>query len=85
VNGVAFVAPYGSALNPLLSVEEPCPECGAPLAAGADVDGRQIQLAALLLEPEERRHWSRICAVVCPACRWVGSAFRETVSLREAA
>jgi hypothetical protein len=76
-----FAAEYGTAPNPLAAVSEPCPECAGSLVSEREVDGRQIQLAAMLLEPEAHAHWSKICAVVCVACGWVGSSFREAPSV----
>jgi hypothetical protein len=69
-------APYGSAPNPLRSVDEPCPDCGRPLTAHTgEPSADAVRLAAQILEPHDQEHWRAICTVNCK-CGFLGSAYR---------
>jgi hypothetical protein len=74
---ITDTAPYGSALNPLLSIEE-CPSCagGEVFADLALPSSEKTHLALATLSPPEFACWLGICEVSCVRCGWIGSAIR---------
>lgn len=70
------IAPYGSALNPVASVEELC-RCGGRLIADlAPATAEKTQLAKASMTAEQFALWSNLCEVSCVGCGWIGSAIR---------
>lgn len=67
--------PYGSASNPLASIDEACPSCGRTLTADLSLSVEKVRFAEASLTREALAWWLSLCMVSC-GCGWIGSAFR---------
>jgi hypothetical protein len=67
---------YGTASNPVSSIDEPCPICSGVLVADLAAPAlAKLRFAEVSLTAEALEWWRSLCTVSC-GCGWVGSSFR---------
>lgn len=66
----------GTFAEPLASIEEPCPNCGATLRHSEHVSPLEFVLSRFLLTPEENAQFEARTLVWCDDCDFRGTACR---------